>query len=107
MGVALLLFPLIVSHGLAETPGDAKAGKAIYDRNCLSCHGKKGEGRGFLSTLPSLSDAKYMAGKTDTELFNKTANGGRGTGMPAYKNVLSVQDQWNVLAYIRTLSTPK
>ncbi len=106
MGMVLLLFPLIASSGLAETIGGVQAGKTIFEKNCISCHGKKGEGRGFLSTLPSLSDTQYMAGKTDAELLEKITNGGKGTGMPAWKNVLNEQDRWNVLAYIRTLSAP-
>jgi mono/diheme cytochrome c family protein len=99
-------FLMTLISALAELQGDTKAGKAIYEKNCASCHGKKGEGRGFLSTRPGLSDASYMVGKTDAELLDKIANGGKGTGMPAWKNVLSEQDRLNVLAYIRSLTKP-
>ena len=103
---ALILFLVILTFGPTESQADAKAGKAIYDKNCASCHGKRGEGRGFLSTQPGLSDTQYMAGKTDAELLDKIANGGKGTGMPAWKNVLSEQDRLDVLTYIRTLPKP-
>lgn len=75
-------------------------------KNCASCHGKKGEGLGAMASLPNFSDGDYMRGKTDQDLFNKITAGGKGTGMPAWDNILSVQDRWNVLAYIRTLASP-
>lgn len=100
----LLLFLLPVAPGYSEPTGDSAAGKALYAKHCASCHGQKGEGLGLLSTLPNFTDAKYMAGKADKDLFDKITLGGRGTGMPAYEKRLSEQERRNVLAYIRTLA---
>jgi mono/diheme cytochrome c family protein len=104
-GSALIVLLLIETVG-AESRGDAKLGKVIYVKRCASCHGQKGDGLGFRSNLPNFTDAKTMSGKTDQELFDKISNGGKGTGMPAWKKVLSEQDRWHVLAYIRTLYSP-
>jgi mono/diheme cytochrome c family protein len=100
------IFLLLIEAGRAESRGDAKLGKTVYAKHCVSCHGQKGDGLGSRSTLPNFTDAKAMAAKTDQELFNKISNGGKGTGMPAWHKVLSEPDRWHVLAYIRTLSNP-
>jgi mono/diheme cytochrome c family protein len=102
----MLLSLLPITAGHAESRGDAKLGKILYAKNCVSCHGPKGAGLGFRSTLPNFTDAKAMAGKTDEDLFNKISNGGKGTGMPAWNKVLSDPERWHVLAYIRTLAVP-
>lgn len=100
------IFLLLIETGRAEPRGDAKLGKIVYAKHCAACHGQKGDGLGSRSTLPNFTDAKAMAAKTDQELFNKISSGGKGTGMPAWNKVLSEQDRWHVLVYIRTLSNP-
>ena len=104
--VSALISLFLIETGHAESRGDAKLGKMIYVKNCISCHGQKGDGLGSRSSLPNFTDAKAMTVKTDQELFNKISNGGKGTGMPAYNKVLAEQDRWHVLAYIRTFSSP-
>jgi len=105
IGSALLSL-FLIETGHAESRGNAKLGKAIYAKYCVSCHGQKGDGLGSRSTLPNFTDAKAMSAKSDQELLNKISNGGKGTGMPAWNKVLSEQEGWHVLAYIRTLSNP-
>jgi len=106
LSVIALVSPLLLQTALSDPRGDPKLGKGIYDKRCASCHGQKGDGLGFKSALPNFSDAGEMAKKTDQELFNKITNGGKGTGMPAWKKVLSDAERWDVLAYIRTLARP-
>jgi mono/diheme cytochrome c family protein len=85
--------------------GNPKAGKVMFEKNCIGCHGKKGEGLGEMSKLPNFTNPKVMMGRTDQDLFDKITNGGKGTGMPAWGPLLSEQDRWNLVAYIRTLSS--
>jgi len=103
---SVLALLLLGQTGRTELRGDAQLGKMIYVKNCVSCHGQKGDGLSFRPHFPNFRDAKIMEGKTDGELFDKISNGGKGTGMPAWKKILTEQDRWNVLAYIRTLSNP-
>ena len=105
IGSALISL-LLIETGHAESQGDAKPGKVIYVKNCIACHGQKGDGLGSRSSLPNFTDAKAMAAKTDQEFFDKISNGGKGTGMPAWNTVLTEQDRRHVLAYIRTFSNP-
>jgi len=104
--ITTVLTILLALAAHAEPNGDPKLGKAIYLKRCASCHGQNGDGLGFRSALPNFSDAKTMAQKSDRELLDKISNGGKGTGMPAWKKVLSEPERRNVLAYIRTLARP-
>lgn len=86
--------------------GDAsnKAGMALYNKNCASCHGKAGLGDGVkaraLKTFPGdFSKADYQ-NQTDGELFTKTKTG-RGE-MPKYEGKLADNDIWNIVNYTRT-----
>ena len=98
-GVALAL--CAGSSVLLAADGNPGAGKPLYDKYCASCHGKGGKGIG---TLPDLSDARYISGRTDAQLIEKITNGGKGSGMPAWGTILSEPQRHDVLAYIRTLA---
>jgi len=100
--LTLAMFPAHRSDA-AEGKGNPDAGKIVFEKNCIGCHGKNGEGLGAMSKLPNFTDAKVMTGRSDKELFDKITNGGKGTGMPAWGSLISEQDRWNLVAYIRTL----
>ncbi len=95
--------------------GDPLVGKGIYEKHCRYCHGKKGLGDGAigiaLTPRPAnfVDDAKRMA-KSDEELYKSITNGvqlaedGEGMAMPAWKSILTAQERWDVLAYVRQLA---
>jgi len=86
-----------------------RLGKAIYTTHCAPCHGKGGAGDGpegeGLDPSPGnlvwLSDVPEK--QWDPFIYWATAEGGTqlGTGMPAYKDLLSKEDIWAVSAYIQ------
>jgi mono/diheme cytochrome c family protein len=90
-------------------PADAKsvaAGKVFYTQQCLACHGPTGKGDGpaaiALKTKPGdLSDPKVRE-QTDGALFWKITEG--RTPMPPYKKLLTDQQRWQVVNYIRTFA---
>ncbi len=103
-----------IADGTAAA-GDPEAGRAIYDRHCHYCHGRKGLGDGpvgiALTPKPAnfVRDAKRMA-KSDEELFKsisegvQRADGGsEAMAMPAWQTILSEKEIWDVLAYVRQL----
>ncbi len=114
-----VLTPLILSFGLflAGTAygADVDAGKAVYDRFCIYCHGPKGEGdgpAGSLSGVPTgdLSNKAYMSLLSDQELHDRIAWGEERfpyLQMPGWRSSLSDDEIWNVVAYIRTLAVDK
>jgi hypothetical protein len=61
---------------------------------------------------PNFTDKRMVAGMTDAYWFWRVSEGGvtvqpfmaRGSVMPAYKDLLSVEERWAVIAYQHTLS---
>ncbi len=77
-------------------------GGPIYNTHCALCHGEKGKGDGVAgSTLsPRPADLTKHAGHHgDGELAWKIAHG-RGA-MPGFKNVLTEEQIWDVVNFIR------
>ena len=94
----------------AAGKGDPAKGREKYNQICASCHGPLGKGDGpaaaALDPKPrDLSDAKYVSTISDEQLFKTVKEGGAAVGksplMPAWGGVLSDNDIWNVIAYLR------
>ena len=78
--------------------GDIKRGEAIYQENCATCHGKKGEG----ITAPALGNQSALAHNTDEFIRYAIEKGREGTPMVAFADKLSSEDIDNVTAFIRS-----
>lgn len=81
-------------------------GKAVYNRECIFCHGVTGRGDGSMAksldqTPTNLSDPKIL-NETDGALFWKITEGHRP--MPTFKSHLSEDEVWHVINYLRTLA---
>ena len=112
---ALVLLFLIPALTLAQTKGDAKAGKAKYDQLCVGCHGAtgKGDGPAAVSLNPKPQDhtnGKYMNTLSDKYLFDIIKSGGPSAGksplMPPWASTLKDQEISDLIAYIRSLARP-
>lgn len=78
-------------------------GFMLYSVNCASCHGTPGQGNfEQLDPLPADPATAVFQENTDGEIFYKV-NEGRGL-MPSFKNVLSAQEIWEVIGYLRTFN---
>ena len=80
-------------------------GKSIYTARCIVCHGEKGmgdgpAGRALTPPAANHSSAKVQS-QTDGEIFWKMSEG-RGP-MVGWKLILSEEDRWHVVNYVRTL----
>ena len=82
----------------------AKEGEVVYSKNCQSCHGNPGKGNSLKSLKPIPPDLSLTKTQqlTDGELFY-ILNTGRMI-MPTFKNVLSENDRWKVISYIRSFN---
>src|ERR1700745_1689416 len=69
-----------MKNPLAGQAAAVEAGKTLYARNCLSCHGKALQGTG---NVPSLVDGK-LKGVTEGEIFWFLIKGSPDNGMPAW-----------------------
>lgn len=84
---------------------DAAAGKAVFGKSCVGCHGADGKGNpGMAKVLGEKGlnlTAKEVAQKSDDQLLKVIAEG-QGK-MPA-QTKLSKDEQKAVLGYVRSLS---
>jgi cytochrome c oxidase cbb3-type subunit 3 len=74
------------------------AGKAIFVKNCVVCHGNEGQGL----VGPNFADKYWVYGNKAVDLF-KIVKNGTNKGMKAWKDELSPVDIQNVISYIHTL----
>jgi len=82
-------------------------GSALYQANCAKCHGTTGHGDGPLAAGldPKPFDLTVHVGlHPDGQLYDWITNGIPRTAMPAWKNVLTDHQRWDILNYLRTLS---
>jgi len=107
-GLLILLAPGL---GLAQTTGDAKAGKAKYDALCVGCHGATGKGDGAaaaaLTPKPGdFTNCKEMAKLSDDFLYKIVKDGGQGVKkspmMPPWGASLNEQGLHNMVAYVKS-----
>lgn len=83
----------------AET-GAIEEGRFLYIRmNCAYCHAFDGTG----GMGPDLTDNQWRYGSSDADVF-ETIYRGRAQGMPAWGNVLTEDQIWKLVSYVRSLS---
>jgi cytochrome c6 len=84
---------------------DADTGKAIYEKSCVSCHGKDGKGNPAMAKVLGEKGldltSKEATQKSDEQLLKVIAEG--AGKMPAQKT-LSKDEQKQVLSYVRSLA---
>lgn len=118
----VLLVPLLCfQFSMAQTvvvPADKKAkaspilfndaaikdGEAVYNKNCISCHGNpsKANYQKSMSPIPGDPAAEKFQKNSDGELFYKIGAG--NAVMPVFKNVLSEEERWKLVGYIRSFN---
>jgi copper transport protein len=85
-------------------------GQQVYFANCAACHGVTGRGDGpagrTLRPRPADFRVHMAAGHTDRQLFDWITRGVEDTPMPAFGAILSEQEQWDSINYIRTFAQP-
>jgi mono/diheme cytochrome c family protein len=87
-------------------------GKAVFKDKCERCHGPAGLGDGPDADPDAMGDmdltvAKRAARNTDGVVFYKVMNGRRKPKMPAFKEELSEEQVWSVVAYAQSLRKTK
>ena len=91
---------------IAPSGKSVAAGKKVYDKYCYFCHGDSGRGDGPSAKVLQIQTASFrdkkLMNQSDGSLAWKILNG-RGL-MPTWAPVLSEDDVWNVINYIRGFS---
>jgi high-affinity iron transporter len=102
-----------VAGGALETfptrPPSLVRGAAVYQEQCVQCHGPTGQGDGpkakHLQGPPpaSLADREAMSTVSPLDVYRKLTLGVAGTAMPQFEETLSPEDRWAVATYVATL----
>lgn len=88
--------------GLAEKLKDPTAiqtGQGVYQSKCAVCHGPQGQGL----IGPNLTDAFWLHGGSDKDVYKAIAKGVTVKGMPAWENQLKSEQLLGVAAYVVSL----
>ena len=81
-------------------------GRALYEQNCVSCHGLKGVPPSGLHLNPYPLDLTvHVPAHPDGVLYNFIAHGIPGSSMPAWgdNGTLTPEQIWHVVNFLRTL----
>lgn len=93
---------------LAQSPDVIAEGKSAFNDYCTVCHGLDGQNTGvpFADTLsppvPSLASPSIQR-YTDGQLKWVIENGLWPSGMPASRGILSDEEMWSIVEYLRHL----
>ncbi len=77
-------------------------GKLYLAYNCIDCHGADGGG----AMAPSLADGRWHFGGSASEVFESIYQG-RPEGMPAWGSLISDDQIWMLVSYVRSLNAGK
>ena len=114
-GLGTLVVLALLAAPAPAAQGDPKAGRELYNKWCVSCHGVGGKGDGpVAANLPvkpgNHADGTRMNALTDTYLFSIIKQGGQAVQksqmMPPWGTQLKDQQIWDVIAYVRSLAVP-
>ncbi len=85
------------------------AGEALFAERCASCHGPEGAGDGAAAASldPKPADLSVKLPEGDDFLFWRIMDGGAmepwNSSMPAHKGILTEDQVWQLVSYIRSL----
>lgn len=85
-----------------------KQGKKLYRKNCSTCHGTRGNGKGPIgnSLVPkptSFLHVSYTSQQPDHNFYWAVREGSPGTAMPSFKSQLKEDEIWKIITYLRYL----
>lgn len=115
------LTPPFLETPIAPRPvtsaGTVAKGKEVYDANCVQCHGANGQGDGYGAPFLVPTPRDFTSGQfkfrttasgqlpSDDDLFRTISRGANGTGMPPWKYLLSDEDRWALVDYVKTFDS--
>ena len=109
VGIALLAFAggaSLKELNVSPPERDVLSGQVLYSTICIRCHGVDGKGGGKMKFTPPAADLTSQAvqGKLDARLFKIVHDGKSNTAMGAWREALTDDEIWDVLAYVRRLA---
>ncbi len=116
-GLALAASAVQAETGKAPLPNQVVAGEKLYRLYCLGCHGERGVGElpiprylrapGYLTAMP-LDETSHAWHHSDEQLVEAIREGLQRTDrMPPRKGFISEQQAAQLVAYIKSLWSPR
>lgn len=94
-----------LKNPVASDPKSLKEGRILFNSNCATCHGDKGEGNGPaaapLNPKPKNLTSKVVQDQTDGAIFWKITTG--KAPMVSWQATLNEKQRWSLVNYIREL----
>lgn len=92
-----------LKNPLEASEANLEKGKELYNIYCISCHGKKGDGNGYLSQaekfegIPSYKDRDITAGS----IYHVIIHGKNLMG--SHSGQLTYNERWQIIHYVEQL----
>jgi cytochrome c553 len=99
-----------IRNPLGDGPDVVAQGKTAFGAYCIACHGLDGQNTGVpfaaqMSPPVPLLTSKPVQDYTDGQLKWIVENGISPSGMPASRGILSDEEMWSIVVYLRHLPT--
>lgn len=98
-----------VTNPILPDANSIAIGQALYNENCVPCHGLAGraDGPAALNLNPPPADFTdgHTATHTDGDLYFWILQGVEDTAMPAFEDRITREEAWHLVNYVRRLSS--
>ena len=98
-----------IANPLKGNTAATSQGQVIYVKFCVTCHGAKGKGDGIaapgLPKPPADHTSAFVQNQKDGAIYWVITKG--NSPMPGYSAILTPEQRWDVVNYIRTLAKKK
>jgi mono/diheme cytochrome c family protein len=96
-----------LNNPMAANQENIDAGRALFNRNCASCHGEDGKAKtdlaGAMKVRPTDLTDKAMHGITDGEIYWVISNGIKKSGMPTFSAKTKPDERWQMVVFVKHL----
>ena len=110
----LIAAALVPSTTLPPSPDLVALGRKTYEKECLACHGKAGNGEGEAAYLLYPRPRDFTSGQfrlvstwdnvpTDEDMFRTISRGMPGSAMPSWSH-LPERTRWGLVHYVKSFS---
>jgi mono/diheme cytochrome c family protein len=92
-----------VRNPIPPTQDSIERGRALFQTNCVACHGQSGRGDGPAAATLLVKPAdltEHAQLHPDADLFEWISNG-KNQAMPAFSGKLSENERWHIINFIR------
>ncbi len=94
-----------VANPLESTPTRLESAKILFETNCKHCHGPEGRGDGlvgaYFDPMPVELQSDRVRERQDGEIYWILGNG--LGNMPSFGNLLTPEERWELILFIRSL----